>query len=151
MGLKLMATPSPSVMEASFHERDEQILYRLVMVFRRVPNRVNIRLPKFVPTGFAVRAFGQREKSKVPRCLDDGSLFYLAKRMKGSIDRKTASKEKQTRVGNQYLKNLSIVAAVSIARRVFAASKDATLSAIRFAVQPKKAMGFICQSARCLA
>ncbi len=43
--MDFLLTPLPTilVMEASFHQGDEQILYRLIMIFGRIPNRVNIR------------------------------------------------------------------------------------------------------------
>jgi hypothetical protein len=101
MGLKLMETLNSLIMEASFHKRDKQILNRLVVVFGRVPNRMNIRLPELISPGFAVCPLSQREESEMPRGFDDCGLIYLAKRMNGSIDRQTTSQKEQTRIGNQ--------------------------------------------------
>lgn len=129
-------------MKATFHKRDEQILYRLVMIFGRIPNRVNICLSKLVSTGFSVEPLSQWEESEMPRRFDDSRLLYLAKRLNGSIDRQTTSEKQQTRVCNQQLENLSIVPAVSVAGSILPACKNAALSAIGFTVEPKKAVGF---------
>lgn len=101
MGLKMAKTLNSLVMEASLHERDKQILDRLVMIFGRIPDRMNIRLPELISPGFAVHSLSQREESEMPRSFNDRSLLYLAERMNGSIDRQTTPKKEQTRIGNQ--------------------------------------------------
>ena len=52
------------IMEGSFHERNKQIFDRLVMVFGRIPNRMNIRLAKLGSPGFTVHTFAQRQKMR---------------------------------------------------------------------------------------
>lgn len=86
----------------------------------------------------------------MPGCFYLGILFYLTKRTDCSIDRKAAPKKEQTCVGNQLLENLAIISFVSIASAIFTSGEDTAMSAISFAVQPKKTMRFVRQSSRCL-
>ncbi len=123
------------VMEASFQERDKQILDRLVGVFGRVPNGMNVRLPELISPRFTINSFIQWKESKMPGRLDDCCLLYLTKHANSSIDRQTTSKEKKTGIGNQQFENLTIVSVIPIAGRVFSASENTSLCAIRFTMQ----------------
>ena len=44
-------------MKAAFHEGDQKIFDCLIMVFRRIPNRMNIGLTKLPPTRLSVHSF----------------------------------------------------------------------------------------------